>query len=321
MLAPLIQRLIRRIEAIERFHHKGWIMEKHLLLAVGDDQSSLQAVRFVNHFFGLKHAVRLTLLYVAPQPPAVYLDDRDVYHRKRWTEDWKRGQEHRAEELLAQGKAALVDSGFSADRVSTRFLFSQYGSAKDLIQESVKGHFDALVLGRRGLSRFEELFVDSVTKRIMNEELSFPIWVCQRPERERKNVLVAVDGSEPCVQIADHVGFIVADQPKQNIVLAHIPDSQVTESAHQDFFELALASLMENGVPRERIQTKLLTGSSPAVALQQEAESGRYAAVAVGRTGASGPGFFSMGSVSRTLLAKLEGAALWVSPSFCRLKS
>lgn len=295
-------------------------MEKHLLLAVGDDQSSLQAVRFVNHFFGRKQAVRLTLLYVSPQPPAVYLDDRDVYHRKRWTEDWKRGQEHRAQELLDQGKAALLDSGFDKDLISTKFIFSQYGSAKDLIQECAKGKFDALVLGRRGLSRFEELFVDSVTKRIINEELSFPIWVCQRPERGRKNVLVAVDGSEPCVQIADHVGFIVADQPGQNIVLAHIHGSEASESEFQGFFEHARASLMENGVSEERIQTKVLFSANPAAALQQEADAGHYAVVAVGRTGASEPGIFSMGSVSRTLLARLEGAALWVSPSLCRLK-
>ncbi|WP_045223132.1 universal stress protein [Desulfonatronum thioautotrophicum] len=294
-------------------------MEKHLLLAVGDDQSSLQAVRFVNDFFTNKSDVRLTLLYVAPHPPAVYLDDSDVYQRKRWAEDWKRGQERRAMELLAQGKTALVDSGFKDDLVSTKFVFSQYGSARDLIQECAKGHFDALVLGRRGLSRFEELFVDSVTKRIMNEELSFPIWVCQRPERGRKHVLVAVDGSEPCVQIADHVGFIVADQPEQKIVLAHIPSSQASESTYQEFFGHALASLLENGVPEERIETKVLSGIYPAAALQQEADSGRYAVVAVGRTGASGPGFFSMGSVSRSLLAKLEGAALWVSPSSCRL--
>lgn len=295
-------------------------MEKHLLLAIGDDQSSLQAVRFANHFFGRKQAIRLTLLYIAPQPPAVYLDDRDVYHRKRWTEDWKRGQEHRAQELLDQGRAVLVDSGFSADRVSIRFLFSQYGSAKDLIQECAKGSFDALVLGRRGLSRFEELFVDSVTRRIINEELSFPIWVCQRTERDRKNILVAVDGSEPCVQIADHVGFIVADQPDQNIVLAHIHDSDVAESEFQGFFEHASAALLDNGVSRERIQTRVLSAANPAMALQQEADAGRYAVVAVGRTGASEPGFFSMGSVSRTLLARLEGAALWVSPSLCRLK-
>lgn len=294
-------------------------MEKHLLLAIGDDQSSLQAVRFVNHFFTRKSQIRLTLLYVAPHPPAVYLDDSDVYQRKRWTEDWKRGQERRAMELLAQGKAGLADSGFVEDHVTTKFVFSQYGSARDLIQECAKGHFDALVLGRRGLSRFEELFVDSVTKRIMNEELSFPIWVCQRPERERANILVAVDGSEPCVQIADHVGFIVADQPEQTVVLAHIPNSQNSETEYQDFFEHALASLVENGVSRERIQTKVLSGANPAAALLQEAESGRYAVVAVGRTGASGPGFFSMGSVSRSLLAKLEGAALWVSPSSCRL--
>lgn len=295
-------------------------MEKHFLLAIGDDQSSFQAGRFVNLFFSHKHAVRLTLLYVAPQPPAVYLDDSEVYQRKKWTEDWKKAQEKRSDELLEKGKAMLVDSGFLPGNITKKFIYSQFGSAKDLIQESAKGHFDALVLGRRGLSRFEELFVDSVTKTIINEELSFPIWVCQRPVRERKNVLVAVDGSEPCVQIADHVGFVMADQPGHSIVLAHVGSaSEVAKPEHQTFFEHALGSILENGVARERIQTKVLQGATPAQALLQEAEEGRYAVVAVGRTGVSSSGFFSMGSVSRTLLAKLEGAALWVSPSYCRI--
>lgn len=294
-------------------------MEKHFLLAIGDDQSSLQAARFVYHFFTHKHAIRLTLLYVAPQPAAVYLEDGDVYQRKQWVEDWKRDQERRADQLLVKGRALLLEAGFSASNVFTKFIFSQYGSAKDLIQECAKGHFDALVLGRRGLSRFEELFVDSVTKRVINEELSFPIWVCQRPERNRKDLLVAVDGSEPCVQIADHVGFVVADQPEQSIVLAHISKDQVPSIEQTPFFEHALGSLLENGVPRERIRTKVLLGANPAQALLQEADKQRYAVVAVGRTGTSEPGFFSMGSVSRTLLAKLEGAALWVSPSSCRI--
>ncbi|SDB57042.1 Nucleotide-binding universal stress protein, UspA family [Desulfonatronum thiosulfatophilum] len=295
-------------------------MEKHFLLAIGDDQSSFLAGRFINHFFLHKHHIRLTLLYVAPQPPSVYLDDSDVYQRKKWTDGWKKAQQQRADELLEKGRAMLVSSGFSSSNVATKFIYSQFGSAKDLIQECAKGHYDALVLGRRGLSRFEELFVDSVTKSIMNEDLSFPIWVCQRTESKRRNVLVAVDGSEPCVQIADHVGFVMADQPDHSVVLAHVNgDSSTPDPDAHSFFDHALTSVLNNGVSRERIQTKILQSSKPAQALLQEAENGRYAVVAVGRTGTSAPGFFSMGSVSRTLLAKLDGAALWVSPSTCRL--
>ena len=68
---------------------------------------------------------------------------------------------------------------------------------------------------------------------------------------------------------------------------------------------------------RERIQSKVLKGSNPAQAILEEAHQGRYAAVAVGRTGASAAGLFSMGSVSRALLSRLDKAALWVSPSVC----
>ncbi len=292
-------------------------MEKHFLLAIGDDQSTFQAGRFVEYFFRYKHAVHLTLIYVAPQAPEFSLHDEEVFQKQRLAEDWRRRQEQRAGELLKKGRDLLLHAGFSTGNVNARFVFSQYGSARDLIQECVKGLFDALILGRRGLSRFEELFLNSVTKTIINEELTFPIWVCQRPGRGRKNVLVAVDGSEPCVQIVDHVGFVAADQPDHSITLVHVAREQGEESEYARYFETALRSLLKNGVARERIQTKILFSSNPAQAILQEAESGRYSAVAVGRTGASSPGFFSMGSVSRTLLARLEGAALWVSPSVC----
>lgn len=292
-------------------------MEKHLLLALGDDQTAFQAGRFVEYFFRYKHAVRLTIIYVAPQTPEFSLRDEDVFQKQRFIEDWRRRQEQRAGELLEKGRDLLLHSGFPAENVTTRFVFSRYGSARDLIQECVKGLFDALVLGRRGLSRFEELFLSSVTKTIINEELTFPIWVCQRPERGRKNVLVAVDGSEACVQIVDHAGFVAADQPDHALTLVHVARETTKESEYAGYFKIALRSLLENGVARERIQTKVIFSSNPAQAILQEAENRRYSAVAVGRTGTSSPGLFSVGSVSRTLLARLEGAALWVSPSIC----
>jgi nucleotide-binding universal stress UspA family protein len=293
-------------------------MEKHFLLAIGDDQSSFQAGRFVESFFHYKDPVRLTLVYVAPQVPDYSPNRDEVFHKQKMLLDWNKRQEQRAGQLLEKGREMLLRAGFLAKNVTTRFVYSQYGSARDLIQECVKGLFDGLVLGRRGLSRFEELFVASVTKTIMNEELTFPIWVCQRPERGRRNILVAVDGSEPCVQIADHVGFVAADQPEHTITLVHVRRN--TSGAHDDFhhfFETALRSLLDNGVARERIQTRILESANPAQAILEVAARERYAVVAVGRTGTAGPGLFSMGSVSRSLLSRLEGAALWVSPSSC----
>ncbi|HDQ40606.1 MAG TPA: universal stress protein [Desulfonatronum sp.] len=293
-------------------------MEKHFLLAIGDDQTSYQAGRFVEIFFHYKHPVRLTLLYVAPKTPDISLDRGEVYQKQRIELDWNKRQEQRAGQLLEKGREMLLRAGFQEKNVNVRLVFSQYGSARDLIQESVKGLFDALVLGRRGLSRFEELFVASVTKTIINEELTFPIWVCQRPERGRRNILLAVDGSEPCVQIADHVGFVAADQPEHAITLIHVrKNSASAADEHQAFFETALRSLLDNGVARERIQSKVLVAAHPAQAILEEAARERYAVVAVGRTGTTGSGLFSMGSVSRTLLSRLEGAALWVSPSAC----
>ena len=46
-----------------------------------------------------------------------------------------------------------------------------------IVRESEEGLYDAAVLGRRGLSWFEEMVSDSVSHRILWEELTFPICV------------------------------------------------------------------------------------------------------------------------------------------------
>ena len=79
-------------------------MEKHFLLAIGDDQSAFQAGRFVENFFHYKHAVQLTLVYVGPQLPEIPLDSDEVFEKQRITGDWKRKQEQKAQELLNKGQ-------------------------------------------------------------------------------------------------------------------------------------------------------------------------------------------------------------------------
>ena len=54
----------------------------------------------------------------------------------------------------------------------------------------------------------EEMVADSVSHRILWESITFPIWICRNTERDRKNVLVCVDGSEECLRVADHVGYM-----------------------------------------------------------------------------------------------------------------
>jgi hypothetical protein len=103
---------------------------------------------------------------------------------------------------------------------------------------------------------------------------------------------------------------MLKDQPGHDATLfavnkkgAAIPD-QALDQAHQ--------AMLDNGFPEERIHRRTQTASDPAAAIEKEASSGRYAAVAVGSSGEAREGFFKIGSVSKKLCYSLSGATLMI---------
>ena len=81
-------------------------MDRHILLTVSDDHSSLQAVRFVAGFFAVGQHPSLTLLYVASNPKAglteaeIIQDYGNLSRREAQTKSLAQTALDRAEEML-----------------------------------------------------------------------------------------------------------------------------------------------------------------------------------------------------------------------------
>ena len=290
-------------------------MERHLLITVSEQLSAFYGVKFVGHFFSNKTEMKLTLFYIAPRPAAVWEGERTL-DSLSLTEQKYEEIEAKGEESLAEAKKELVKLGFHSSKIKTKLQFRSISKVLDIIQEGTKGLYDALVLGRRGLSWLEEAFDESVSKGILDEKVNFPIWVCRKPDLQRKDVLVCVDGSDAAYRAVDHVGFILAKEISHRITLFTV--KKKGETSNEDVESILAKSrehLMNNEIPEEMIKTKVVEGGNIAKAITKEVNEGQYAAVAVGRTG-TGQGFFEkifMGSVSDTLFKELEKTALWIS--------
>ena len=202
--------------------------------------------------------------------------------------------------------------GFRPDQVLVKISRGKLGTVKEIVRESEDGLYDAAVLGRRGLSWFEEMVTDSVSHRILWESLTFPIWVCRNPQRDRKNVLVCVDGSEECLRVADHVGYMLRNEPGHDITLLHVCADDRCVDAEQ-IFGRALAEIKANDISDERISVKVLTSSNPAKTILHEADTKKYAAVAIGRTSHKPSALKTIfATTSLKILRGIEGAALWL---------
>ncbi len=289
-------------------------MRKHLLVTISGDTSAMYGVRFFSSFFTNKAETGCTLLYVAPNPSAALSMSelhRDMENVLKQTEELRR----KGDAALERARDYLVQAGFPAQNVSVKLGFRQRSTALDIIDEGVKGMYDAIVMGRRGLSRLEELVQDSVSRVVATTRMEIPIWISHTPDADRANVLLCVDGSDQSLRAADHVGFVLADEPGHTVRLYHIWDPAKEDLLEaQDIIDQAREVLLSNGLPEGRISQQIDRGTASARRIVHEAEKGGYAVIAVGRSGADRPfmGVF-MGSVSLSLLRSLGKSALWVS--------
>ena len=205
--------------------------------------------------------------------------------------------------------------GMPKERIRTRFKYREYSTAKDILTEAHQGLYDAVVLGHRGISSLESFWSPSVGRTLLDTAFALPLWICRRPDFSRKNVLLCVDGSGPSLCMVDHVGFMLAQEPEHHVTLfmVQMPNME-DETVTGHVFGLARKTLMGNGLPAERIQTKTVSSPEPPAAILAEAQEGNYAAVAMGRTGRT-HGFLKriiLGSVSTSVFSGLEGAVLWI---------
>jgi len=287
--------------------------ERRLLVTVSGDIAALWGARFVGGFLQRKEEVHLTLWHMVPRPtpagaPAPDLD----------AEAARRGAELREEgaQALAQAASVLTGLGFAPTRIETKVFFSAGLKIEELLAEAGRGSFDAVVLGRRGLSWYEALFADRLTQDMLLLSVATPVWVCREPDYSRTGALLCLDGSDPSLRIARHVGRMLAREERHPVTLFRVlrRDEPGIKGPEEALAE-GRAALVAAGLDPARITEMVVSDEDVPRAILRQAAAGRHAVVACGCTGA-GRGYLEgvfAGSVSRALLKNLKGASLWVS--------
>jgi nucleotide-binding universal stress UspA family protein len=230
----------------------------------------------------------------------------------------------------------LLDAAALNESIETEIRWKNLGVSRDIINEAGKG-YDAVVVGRRGLSRIKDLFLGSVPEKLVQRLRHTPVWVVGEKSGIEK-VLLAFDSSGGARKAVSHAGEFLGANVHVTLLYAmmgmrslnfgdpyYIPDEEVkgidnnllkkVQLDMRDDFEEAKRELVNSGLSPEKISAKLVSSaSSRAGAILDEAKNGGYGTIILGRRGLSKAAVFFMGRVSRKVLHMAKEPAVWIVP-------
>ncbi|MEJ2236266.1 MAG: universal stress protein [Syntrophobacterales bacterium] len=312
------------------------IKSKKLLIAVDGSPHSLKAVSYVAQNCAAVNP-RISLIYVISTAPEAFWDFEkgSFFKRKmraKYTE-WKRNKERAAEAFLDEARQLLLQANFKEEDINIIHRERLTGIAHDIISESCEG-YDALVLGRRGSGKMQDLFPGSVSYKIAQGVENTPVWVIGGDMRLRK-MLLAVDGSENCRRAVDYVGnfaaatgaeitlFSVVRDFKLHLLDISTPrgdeiEIKLLEEVKRDIcsmFDSYRKQLEQVGVQGTRISIKhKLRSQTRAGDILEEASKGNYGALIIGRRGLSAIQELPLGQVATKVLHRAKSTAVWLVP-------
>ena len=310
-------------------------MERRILIAIDDSRYSKNALAYAVQMSRLVASLHYDLFHIQPMISGFLQEEarKDGQARKQLNR-LLQANEKAAMHLVKACRDEMTGQGIPPDRIQCLTRKRNLGFAKDIIEFAQDKRYDAIVAGRRGLSRLEKLYNGSVTANILEQSRVIPVWLVNG-KTAAGDILVAIDGSEACLRVIDHVGFILAKSPAARVTLLHVagasgsrcqtgsgddPDRDLAEiiargeKACMDLFcGQARKQFEEAGLPAERVKLAVVKGSRKAgKAILDYAAKHKFGTIVVGRRGIDKA--FFMGSVSRFLVDKVTSGALWVVP-------
>jgi len=145
-------------------------MAKKILLALDNSKNSFKVVTYVAT--ALNRDAAITMLSILPDPTAgCGLDGPSltpIFKKNMKTfctiEEAKKVA---VEGFLEEAKKALVKAGFPSKNIAVKVRKKKSGIARDILKEAVRGKYDTIVIGRRGLTGIKQFLFGSVSNKVV----------------------------------------------------------------------------------------------------------------------------------------------------------
>ena len=310
-------------------------MEKKVLIAVDDSRHSEYALHYAAGLYAAVKPLKFVLFHVQPTISQYLIDEARFKPSANAQLNKLMKKAHAAaEDLLKNAKSMLISLGVAETDVQIMTLPRKFGVAKDILEYGTALLYDAILIGRRGVSGLAEMFMGSVSKGVVEHSELLPVWVIDE-KPTGGGVMVAIDGSESSLRAVDHLSFVFGGNSDVTLSFFHVAPrladfcpidftetdtdqleavlAQGDQACIDQFYAHALKTLNAAGIGEDRIRIDVHKGGFKVGKLILDAyRKGGYGTLVVGRRGMDKRYF--TGSVSRYLMDRFSGGALWVVP-------
>ncbi len=237
-----------------------------------------------------------------------------------------------AEKYLKDAQARLIRNGFNKNNITFQAEITSASIATAIHDEANRGIYDGLLIGHRGIGKVGEMFFGSVSSYLVEQCHEVPLWIIDG-ETTSTHFLLAVHGKPQSLMAADHLGYIIKNNPGSRILLYHssVLFGDKTKMKVEDFYDqwgkdwcdqhidldtylyhAHTQILLDNGIELARIsKLPMRTDLEASRDLLRQARKHECGTIVIGRRARSeGKGIF--GGVSDRALQKAENTALWL---------
>lgn len=308
-------------------------MEKKILVAVDGSIYSNNTIQYLGTLFDRQEEVKMHLLSLIPCS--------SLPHGKEWMDELEllnclppdaRKRLRSAKTFMKTATDKFAELGIKPERITTEVKLARQSITNDIIGEARKGLFDALVIGRRGITKLEELVIGSISEEILKKCHDVPIWIIDGNVDSRK-FLVPIDGSFPSMMAVDHLAHIVQDCGHCQITLFHssamlssggdiVPSDFYEQwgrkwceehmSRPDSLFHAPKQLLLEGGIPEDNIRwLHTSKGIEASRQILRQALIDDYGTIVIGRRGKGAKKGVFRGVSDRVVLMG-DQVAIWI---------
>lgn len=311
---------------------------RRILLTTDGSENALKTAAYLADLYGGTADLEITVLSVYPAVPPLYREESLNPRVRKQFASWLRKREEDAHRFIEEASRILQRGGTKRGQIKTKQVRQVVGVARDIIREMDSQRFDSAVIGKKGMSWFDEFFLGSITSKLLEISEGHPLWVVEGKGFPSRRILIAMDETENSLNLVRYAGRMLQGLKDVEILFYHFccpfveglapeerekmreVEEKIAEREKEKVlhcYDEAQRILLDFGFAKKSIRRSFdYDPSAPpqkvAQAVLKELRTGNCGTLIVGRKGSTRAREFRVGSVALRTVAEAQNCAVWV---------